>query len=55
MPYGPTIEPITATGFDILTVDMDIGLLSMHSACEMGYVGNLITLLKALGAYWLGA
>lgn len=51
---GSTIGPITATRLGITTVDVGIGLLSMHSARELCGVEDPGYLSRALGAYWAG-
>ena len=54
MPCGSTIGPITATRLGITTVDVGIGLLSMHSARELCGVEDAWLLARALGAYLAG-
>jgi len=45
----------TATRLGIVTVDVGIPLLSMHSARELCGVADPGNLAQALSAYWAGA
>lgn len=55
VPCGSTIGPFIATRTGITTVDVGIGLLSMHSARELSHVADHSYLSTVLEAYWEGA
>lgn len=55
VPSGSTIGPITATRLGIVTCDVGIGLLSMHSTRELAGVLDPGWLADALTAYFEGA
>lgn len=52
IPCGSTIGPHSATRLGIPTVDVGIGVLSMHSAREMCGSSDLSWLRRALASYW---
>ena len=55
VPCGSTIGPLTATRLGMLTVDVGLPLMSMHSTRELAGVADLSSLSTALGAFWAGA
>ncbi len=55
VPSGSTIGPFTASRLGIVTVDVGVPLLSMHSVREITSPADIEALTKILEGYWAGA
>lgn len=54
VPCGSTIGPFTAARLGIVTVDVGVPLLSMHSVRELCAPRDLLDMAKILESYWSG-